>query len=67
MTKTLDFSLLFKKALELLKNDLFKIEYEHIEPSATRFLNEIHQKIINWDESSSLSIFEPYWLDKIAK
>ncbi|MEK4105554.1 hypothetical protein NST28_15850 [Paenibacillus sp. FSL R10-2791] len=66
MNKTLDLSLLFKKAFELLKNDLSKIEYEHIEPSATRFLNEIHQKISNWNESTSLSIFEPYWLNKNA-
>ncbi|AZN39539.1 hypothetical protein [Paenibacillus albus] len=66
MTKTLDLTHLFKKALELLKTDLSKAEFEHIEPSASWFLNEIHQRIRSWDESSSISIFEPYWLNKNA-
>ena len=66
MTKNLDLTQLFNKALELLKTDLTKDDFKHIEPSATRFLYEIHQRISSWDESSSISIFEPYWLNNNA-
>lgn len=61
MTTSIDSNLLLKEAYQKLKTDLSDPKYQHIEPSATRFLEELQQEIRKWNDTSSISKFNKYW------
>ncbi|CAM4489882.1 hypothetical protein FHS16_005143 [Paenibacillus endophyticus] len=63
MPNPIDINLLLRRAYHLLKKDMSKPEYVHIEPLAAQTLQRLHQDIQAWDGSAEISQFYKYWTE----
>ncbi|QRG68304.1 hypothetical protein [Brevibacillus choshinensis] len=61
MSKNIDNNLLLFQAYQMLKKDLERPEFQHIESTATKFLHQLQYEIQEWDGISNKTTFDKYW------
>jgi hypothetical protein len=62
----IDNNSLLRRAYQLLKQDMSKPEYAHIEPMANQTLQRLHQDIQACDIAADISQFDAYWTETEA-